>query len=82
MKNEPHPEASHFGMSAGADHLTRRPMTDLAEVERTMDEIEARNSSPRGRSSVPDLTVASLNSDAIWKNYRQNRGTPVAVHRR
>jgi hypothetical protein len=71
-------DKSYFEMAAaGSDqHRVRHPMSDLANVERDLDEIEA-----RANGEGEPVTVESLDAQAIWKNYRQNKGTPVSHHR-
>ncbi len=62
--------------NAVAADRVRHPMSDLANVERDLDEIEA-----RANGEGEPVTVESLDAQAIWKNYRQNKGTPVSKHR-
>jgi hypothetical protein len=51
-------------------------MSELADFERTADDILARQAQHVPNPS-PDLAVASLDYDTIWKNYRAGRGTPT-----
>lgn len=60
---------SGFALVAAADLGAMHPMSDLAEVEATLDEIAARSSGPAS-SEVPEL-VASLNPKAIWDKYNK-----------
>ena len=59
---------SGFALVAAADLGAMHPMSDLAEVERTLDEIAARSGPVN--SEVPEL-VASLNPKAIWAKYNK-----------
>ena len=69
--------------SAGRpDDIRRRmrPMADLIGVMADLTEIEARQP-----TSTPEQPVApgikAINAKAVWDNYRQNKGTPMAAHR-
>jgi hypothetical protein len=71
-------DQAYFAIESAADdpRRIRHPMSDLASVEQTMDEIEA-----RAKGSEAPATIASLNTDRIWADYRKGKGTPVSVHR-
>ena len=46
-------------------------MADLDAVDKTMDEILAR------QKPTNELTVASLDADAIWANFNKGKPTPI-----
>lgn len=74
MSNEP---TSYFSIIGSADdkHRVRHPMSDLAELEATLDEIEARQTGRETLVTTRDDLQAM--APTIWANYRQGKGTPV-----
>lgn len=56
-------------MTAAAGMGALRPMSDLAQVERDLNEIASRQG--QVNSEVPDLAVNTLNPKAIWDRYNR-----------
>jgi hypothetical protein len=74
MSNEPE---SYFSIAGAADdkHRIRRPMSDLAELEATLDEIEGRQAGRETMVTTHDQLTAM--APTIWANYRRGKGTPI-----
>ena len=78
MDDNKTPLTGFFALEATAG-ARLRPMSELADVVATLDEIDANAAAADSDDIKP---VAALNAEQIWSNYNRNKGTPVAVHRR
>jgi hypothetical protein len=79
MSTEPN---SYFTLTGAADDRrpVRHPMSDLAELEATLDEMEARRDGRESLVTTHDQLQAM--APQIWSNYRKGKGTPLPKGRK